>query len=71
MLIRIKITKIIWNNEKNEVLRCKNIKPEQLQNVYAELCSIIGVEATLKLYSSYKGQQVSFPQRLYAKGVCR
>lgn len=45
----------------------QNIKPEQLQNVYAELCSIIGVEATLKLYSAYKGQQVSFPQRLYAK----
>ena len=45
----------------------KDIKPEQLQNVYADLCSIVGAESMLQIYTAYKGQQISFPQRLFSK----
>ena len=51
----------------NEVIKMDEIKPEQLQSVYAELCSIVGLENVLQIYSAYKGQQVSFPQRLFSK----
>ena len=40
-------------------------KPELYNAVYKEICEIVGLEATLKLYDRFKGQQVSFPMRLY------
>ncbi|MBO4734684.1 MAG: Mor transcription activator family protein [Clostridia bacterium] len=45
----------------------KDIRPEQLQSVYADLCSIVGTENMLQIYTAYKGQQISFPQRLFSK----
>ena len=33
--------------------------------IYKEISEIIGLEATLKLYLRFKGQQISFPTRLY------
>jgi len=42
-------------------------KESELYNsVYKEISEIIGLEATLKLYLRFKGQQVSFPVRLYS-----
>ena len=35
-------------------------------SVYKEISEIIGLDATLKLYLRFKGQQVSFPVRLYS-----
>lgn len=49
------------------IIKMEEIKPEQLQSVYAELCGIVGLENVLQIYSAYKGQQVSFPQRLFSK----
>ena len=41
-------------------------KERELYNsVYREIREIIGLEATLKLYLRFKGQQVNFPVRLY------
>lgn len=41
-------------------------KERELYNaVYKEISEIIGLEATLKLYLRFKGQQVTFPVRLY------
>lgn len=41
-------------------------KERELYNsVYREISEIIGLEATLKLYLRFKGQQVNFPVRLY------
>ena len=41
-------------------------KEQELYNsVYREISEIIGLEATLKLYLRFKGQQVTFPVRLY------
>ena len=41
-------------------------KETELYNaVYKEICEIIGIDATLKIYLRFKGQQISFPVRLY------
>ncbi len=41
-------------------------KESELYNmVYKEISEIIGLDATLKVYLRFKGQQVSFPVRLY------
>lgn len=39
---------------------------ELYNSVYKEISEIIGLDATLKLYLRFKGQQVSFPVRLYS-----
>ena len=45
----------------------ENVKKEsELYNtVYKEISEIIGLDATLKIYLRFKGQQVNFPVRLY------
>ena len=41
-------------------------KERELYNdIYKEMAEIIGLEATLKVYLRFKGQQVTFPVRLY------
>ena len=49
-------------NEEVDVLT----KEAELYNtVYKEISEIVGLDATLKIYLRFKGQQVSFPVRLY------
>jgi Mor family transcriptional regulator len=38
---------------------------ELYNSVYREICEIVGLDATLKIYLRFKGQQISFPVRLY------
>jgi Mor family transcriptional regulator len=38
---------------------------ELYNDIYKEISEIIGLEATLKLYLRFKGQQIAFPVRLY------
>ena len=38
---------------------------ELYNSVYKEISEIIGLDATLKLYLRFKGQQITFPVRLY------
>ena len=41
-------------------------KESELYNsVYKEISEMIGLDATLKIYLRFKGQQVTFPVRLY------
>lgn len=40
-------------------------KSELYNAVYREISEIIGLDATLKLYLRFKGQQITFPVRLY------
>ena len=35
--------------------------------IYSELCDLIGEENMSLVYENFKGQQVSFPERLYTK----
>lgn len=41
--------------------------PVDLIGIYSEMAELIGVENTKKLYEHFKGQQVTFPVRLYTK----
>ena len=38
---------------------------ELYNTVYKEISEIVGLDATLKIYLRFKGQQVNFPVRLY------
>ena len=56
----------------NKVVECCNKemkdveKESELYNtVYKEISEIVGLDATLKIYLRFKGQQVNFPVRLY------
>ncbi len=41
-------------------------KESELYNdVYRDINELVGVDATLKLYLHFKGQQITFPVRLY------
>ncbi len=42
-------------------------KYENYSGVYMEMVEILGEEATLKIYENFRGQQVTFPMRLYSK----
>lgn len=43
------------------------ITPKDLNGIYKEIADIIGVEKAILLHSSFQGQQVNFPKKLYAK----
>lgn len=40
-------------------------KREGLVEIYNQLIDIVGLENTEKIYSNLKGQQITFPMRLY------
>lgn len=50
------------NLQKNE-----KAKPQDLVGIYGDLAEIIGVDNVAMIYKHFKGQQVSFPTRLYSK----
>ncbi len=50
-----------YNKEVNDVEK----ESELYNTVYKEISEIIGLDATLKIYLRFKGQQVNFPVRLY------
>ena len=54
--------KVIQYNE--EVIAVKK-ETELYNDIYREISEIIGLDATLKVYLRFKGQQVTFPVRLY------
>ena len=45
----------------------KNVKPQDLAGIYRDLAEIIGIDDVIIIYEHFKGQQVSFPTRLYTK----
>lgn len=54
--------KVLQYNE--EVITVKK-ETELYNDIYREISEIIGLDATLKVYLRFKGQQVTFPVRLY------
>lgn len=44
-----------------------NVQPRDLVGIYGELAEIIGIDNVIIIYEHFKGQQVSFPTRLYSK----
>lgn len=45
----------------------KGVCTSGLQGVYKELAEIIGVDAAVAVYKELRGQQVTFPTRLYER----
>lgn len=41
------------------------MRVDLLQETYAQLVELVGEDLTEKIYQLYRGQQVSFPMRLY------
>lgn len=37
-----------------------------LNGIYEELAGLVGIESVIKIYSTFKGQQVNFPVRLFS-----
>ena len=56
-----------WDKMVEYPKRRKNLmnESELYNSVYKEISEIIGLDATLKIYLRFKGQQVNFPIRLY------
>ena len=47
--------------------KVENAGPQDLVGIYGDLAEIIGVDNVTMIYKHFKGQQVSFPTRLYSK----
>ena len=43
----------------------KEIESEYLNGVYNEIANTLGIEAAVKLYSTYRGQQITFPVNFF------
>lgn len=42
-------------------------KCENYSGIYKDMVEVLGEAVTLKIYENYRGQQVTFPMRLYSK----
>ena len=45
----------------------KEVDSSSLQGIYRELAEIIGVKLTIAVFNELKGQQITFPSRLYER----
>ena len=45
----------------------QKLNAEQLNPVYEEMARLIGLDMVMKIYLQYRGQQISFPSKLYSK----
>ena len=56
---------LIFKKRQQEEAEALEKESELYNTVYKEISEIIGLDATLKIYLRFKGQQISFPVRLY------
>lgn len=47
------------------IIEGDKLKVDQLHSIYKELAEIVGIENMKKIYNNYKGQQISFPTKIY------
>ena len=43
----------------------KEIESEYLNGVYNEIANALGIESAMTLYSTYRGQQITFPVNVF------
>jgi len=61
-IFNVQTNDVEWSQKEVDVLK----KESELYNtVYREMSEIVGLDATLKIYLRFKGQQITFPVRLY------
>ena len=55
--------------KEKELIEQENMskKSENYSGIYKDMVEVLGEEITLKIYENYRGQQVTFPMRLYSK----
>lgn len=44
---------------------------EKYGGIYKDLVEILGEDITLKIYENFRGQQVTFPMRIYSKNYVK
>ena len=42
-------------------------RSEKYRGIYKDMVEVLGHDITLKVYEQYKGQQVTFPMRIYSQ----
>ena len=47
--------------------KANEIKKDDLNGAYNDIAELLGVEATMKLYDTFRGQQLTFPVHLFHK----
>ncbi|MFQ8840491.1 MAG: Mor transcription activator family protein [Clostridium fessum] len=57
----------IKKRRKIQLQKVEKARPQDLVGIYGDLAEIIGVDNAIIIYKYFKGQQVSFPTRLYSK----
>ena len=48
-------------------VNAEEVTPEYLNGVYCELANLVGMEATFKIYETYRGQQITLPVYMFNK----
>ncbi len=46
-------------------MNSNEIESEYLNGIYNEIANMLGIEATMTLYSAYRGQQITFPVNFF------
>ena len=54
--------------KEKELIEQENMskKSENYRGIYKEMVEVLGHDITIKVYENYKGQQITFPMRLYS-----
>lgn len=47
--------------------KVEDVKPQDLAGIYRRIAEIIGVDNVMLIHERFKGQEIYFPTRLYAK----
>ena len=55
----------VINREGGGILE-KEIKSSKFNDIYEELADYLGSDIAIKIFQRYKGQQITFPVKLYA-----
>ena len=54
--------------KEKELIEQENMgkKSENYRGIYKDMVEVLGHDITIKVYENYKGQQITFPMRLYS-----
>ena len=62
------LKEVIFNLKEKELIEQEKMskKSENYRGIYKDMVEVLGHDITLKVYENYKGQQITFPMRLYS-----
>lgn len=56
----------MWKKKEMMEKEYMSKKSENYRGIYKDMVEVLGHDITLKVYENYKGQQITFPMRLYS-----